>query len=425
VAGLTFRLSALWGVGWWLSHMIHLGAYVVGFGYVSINITADYLRLTQTEEAVTRLAALVESSDDAIISKTLDGTIMSWNQGAENLFGYSADEAHGQSGEFLVPPEQTDEETEIMDRIRNGLRDHYFETVRQKKDGTLMDVALSISPIEDGYGDMIGVSTIARDITERKKAVQEMKQLNKSLGLTVGQLRRTNQELQQFAHIVAHDLKTPLRAIAALTNWLLTDYSDKFDEQGKEQVQLLVVKAKQMASLIDDILQYCRLGRDNLEKKRVDLNIVVSDVIEMTTPPEHIEVIVESELPTILYEKTHIVQILQNLLSNAVKYLDKPDGTVRIGCLEQDDAWLFSVVDNGPGIDAMHFEKIFQMFQTLAPHEGIDSTGVGLAIVKKLVEVNGGKVWVESEVGEGSTFFFTVPKEVDVIETIEAVASSV
>lgn len=425
MAGLTFRLSVLWGVGWWLSHIIRLCAYVVAFGYVSINTTADYLRLIQTEEAVTRLAALVESSDDAIIGKTLDGTIVSWNQGAENLFGYSAEEAHGQSSEFLIPPERTDEETEIMGQIKNGQRDHYFETIRRKKDGTLMDVALSISPVEDSHGDMIGISAIARDITERKKAELEMEQLNRNLESTVGQLQRTNRELQEFAHIAAHDLKTPLRAIAALTNWLLTDYSDNFDDQGREQVELLVVKAKQMASLIDDILQYCRLGRENLEKKHVDLNAVVSDVIEVTTPPEHIEVIVENELPTILYEKTHIIQIFQNLISNAVKYMDKPDGYVRVGCAEQDDAWLFSVADNGPGIDQMHFERIFQMFQTLAPREGIDSTGIGLAIVKKLVEVNGGKVWIESKVGGGSTFFFTVPKHMAVMEAVEAVACSV
>ena len=120
-----------------------------------------------------------------------------------------------------------------------------------------------------------------------------------------------------------------------------------------------------------------------------------------------------------------IIQIFQNLISNAVKYIDKPTGCIRVGCAEQGNDWLFSVADNGPGIDPMHFERIFQMFQTLAPREGIDSTGVGLAIVKKLVEVNGGKVWIESKVGEGSTFFFAVPKEADVVETVEAVASLV
>lgn len=424
VAGLTYRLSGLWGVGWWLSHMTRLGAYVVAFGYVSINTTAEYLRLIQTEEAVTRLAALVESSDDAIIGKTLDGIIVSWNRGAENLFGYPAEQAHGQTGEFLIPPERTDEETEIMESIRSGRRDHYIETIRQRKNGMLIDVSLSISPIEDSHGDMIGISTIARDIRERKQAEQELGKLNKDLKLTVGELRRANQELQEFAHIAAHDLKTPLRAIAALTNWLLTDYADKFDEQGKEQVQLLVNKAKQMSALIDDILQYCKVGREKTGIKQVDLNTIVSDVIETTTAPENTQVTVENELPTILCEKTHIIQIFQNLIGNAVKYMNKPAGQVKVACAEQEDAWLFSVTDNGPGIDEMHFERIFQMFQTLAQRKGVESTGVGLAIVKKLVEMNGGQVWVESKVGEGSTFFFTVPKQAAGVHT-EALVGSV
>jgi light-regulated signal transduction histidine kinase (bacteriophytochrome) len=238
-------------------------------------------------------------------------------------------------------------------------------------------------------------------------------------------LKRTNKELQEFAHIAAHDLKTPLRAIAALTNWLLTDYSDKFDEQGKEQVRLLVDKAKQMASLIDDILQYCRLGQEKGGKEHVDLNPVVSDVIEVTTPPDHIQISIENELPTIPYKKTHIIQIFQNLIGNAVKYMDKPTGHIQVDCAEQDDSWLFSVMDNGPGIDEMHFDRIFQMFQTLAPREGVESTGVGLSIVKKIAEMNHGKVWVESQVGEGSTFFFTVPKQAAEIQTAEALVSAV
>jgi two-component system sensor kinase FixL len=411
VAGLTFRLSGLWGVGWWLSHMIRLGAYVVAFGYVSINVTAEYLRLIQTEEAVTRLAAMVESSDDAIIGKTIDGTIVSWNHGAENLFGYSANEAHGTKGGFLIPFERTYEETDMMESILNGQRDHYIETIRRKKDGTLIDVSLSMSPIEDSRGEMIGISAIARDISERKQAEYKLEDLNRNLKITIGQLKRTNKELQEFAHIAAHDLKTPLRAIATIADCLLMDYAEKFDQLGKEQVQLLVNKAKQMSMLIDDILKYCRLGRDKVGFKRADLNTVVSDVIEITTPPKNIQITIENKLPTILCEKTHILQIFQNLIGNAVKYMDKPAGEVRVACVERDDAWLFSVTDNGPGIEEMYFEKIFHMFQTIEPREGVDSTGVGLAIVKKIVEMNGGEVWVESKVGEGSTFLFTVPKQ--------------
>jgi PAS domain S-box-containing protein len=425
VAGLTFRLSGLWSVAWWLSHMVRLGAYVIAFGYVSINATAEYLRLIQTEEAVTRLAALVESSDDAIVGRILDGTIISWNQGAENLFGYTADEAHGTKGDFLIPFERTNEETDIMKRIKNGQKDQYIETIRRRKDGTTMDVSLSISPIRDAHGDMIGISTIARDITERKRAEQELEKLNRSLKLNVGELRRTNKELEEFAHIAAHDLKTPIRNIATLTDCLLIDYADKFDEQGKEQVRLLVTKAKQMVSLIDDILQYCRLGQEKAGKKQVDLNTVVSDVIEVIAPPENIHIHIENELPTIKCDKTQVIQVFQNLIGNAVKYMDKPEGHIKVTCSEQVDIWLFGIADNGPGIDEIHFEKIFKMFQTLEPRDGIESTGVGLSIVKKIVEMNHGEVWVESSISEGSTFFFTIPKQATAMQTVEAIAHAV
>jgi PAS domain S-box-containing protein len=425
VAGLTYRLSGLWGIGWWFSHIIRLGAYVVAFGYVTINTTAEYLRLIQTEEAVTRLAALVESSDDAIIGKTLDGTIVSWTHGAQNLFGYTAEEIHDQTGECLIPSERMDEETHIMDSIRSGRRDHYLETVRRKKDGTLIDVSLSISPIEDSHGDMIGISTIARDITERKQAEQEMKKLNNRLKSTVRELERANKELQEFTHIAAHDLKTPLRAIATLADWLRVDYIDKFDEQGREQVQILVDKAKQMTALIDDILRYCRLGQEKVKGNPVDLNAVVSGVIKDMIALENIQIGVENELPTILCNKTHVIQIFQNLIGNAIKYMDKPAGHIKVDCVEQDDSWMFSVEDNGPGIDEMYYEKIFHMFQTLEPREGVESTGVGLAIVKKIVEMNHGDVWIESKVGKGTTFFFTIPKQAVVGQPNEALMSSV
>jgi signal transduction histidine kinase len=165
-----------------------------------------------------------------------------------------------------------------------------------------------------------------------------------------------------------------------------------------------------MAALIDDILQYSRLGRETASKQPLDLNTIVSEVIAEIAPPENIEITVENELPTMMCGKTHIIQIFQNLVGNAVKYMDKPEGRIKVGCVERDDFWRFNVADNGPGIEQRYFEKIFNMFETLASRDGIESTGIGLAVVKKLVELNGGMVWVESTPGEGSTFFFTLPK---------------
>ncbi len=297
VAGLTYRLSGLWGVGWWLSHVVRLGAYVVAFAYVSINSGAEYLRLIQA-------------------------------------------------------------------------------------------------------------------IAERKRAEQQLEQSNKNLESAVRDLERANNELKNFAHIAAHDLKAPLRSIGTLAGWISNDYADKFDKEGKENIELMAAKAKQMAILVDDVLRYSKLGQEDFKKEPVALKAVVSAVVNEIAL-ENIEVSIADELPTLMCGRTHTWQIFQNLIGNAVKYMDKPNGRIQIGCIEQGDFWQLSIADNGPGIEQKSFEKIFQMFKTLKRRDGVESTGIGLAIVKKLVELNGGKVWVESEHGQGSTFFFTLPKSCD------------
>ncbi|UCC97480.1 MAG: hypothetical protein JSW66_16760 [Phycisphaerales bacterium] len=254
-------------------------------------------------------------------------------------------------------------------------------------------------------------SALLNMMADIQQAKRELEELNEDLESANRELTRTNKELQEFAYIAAHDLKTPLRAIGTLADWISTDYADRFDQQGKEQVRLLVTKAKQMAALIDDVLHYSSVGQSVQKSREVDLNPVLSEVIREIDPPSHIEVVVEQELPTIVCTETHIIQILQNLLGNAVKYMDKPGGRIKVGCVEQDGFWEFSVADNGPGIDKRHFDRIFKIFQTLSTSDRIESTGIGLSVVKKLVELNKGRVWLESEVGKGSTFFFTLPKQ--------------
>ena len=264
---------------------------------------------------------------------------------------------------------------------------------------------------EDLRTTTTSIENLDREIHERQKAEEALDDLNRKLEAANRELIRTNKELQEFAHIAAHDLKTPLRAIGTLADWIATDYADKFDEQGQEQVRLLVTKAKQMAALIDDILHYSGVGHSLQKPQPVDLNNLVAEVIAEIAPPDHIELAVQKDLPTIVGKKTHLIQIFQNLLGNAVKYMDKPRGNIKITCVEQEDSWTFSITDNGPGIDGRYFEKIFEIFQTLGRRGDGESTGIGLSIVKKLVELNNGRVWVESELGKGSTFFFTLPKQ--------------
>jgi signal transduction histidine kinase len=180
-----------------------------------------------------------------------------------------------------------------------------------------------------------------------------------------------------------------------------------------------------MQSLIDGVLQYSRVGRVKEEIIQIDLNELVPNIIDTLAPPENISITIENELPTIVCEKTRIIQVFQNLLSNAIKFMDKPQGQIKISCIEENGFWRFSIADNGPGIEEKHFEKIFRMFETLSPRNGFESTGVGLTLVKRIVEMYGGEIWLQSEPGSGSTFLFTLPKTVDLsVNNKQIVAAS-
>ncbi len=244
---------------------------------------------------------------------------------------------------------------------------------------------------------------LQEEIIQRQKSQEKMAQLLK-------EVESANQELNDFAYVVSHDLKAPLRGISSLSEWLLTDYADKFDDEGKQLINRLIARVKKLHNLIEAILQYSRVGRTKEERKQVNLNDVVTEVIELLQPLENIQIEVANELPVVYCDKTRIEQLFQNLLSNAIKFMDKPQGKIKIACIEDDSYWKFSIADNGPGIEKQHFVRIFQIFQKLSSSKDSDSTGIGLALVKKIVDIYGGDVWVESEVGQGSTFFFTLKK---------------
>jgi signal transduction histidine kinase len=265
---------------------------------------------------------------------------------------------------------------------------------------------------------------LTKEVAERKKAESALEDLNKDLEATIQELSRSNRELQDFAHITAHDLKAPLRAIGTLSEWLATSYAEKFDEEGKQQVKLLVGRAKRMSELIDGILRYSELARTKRKAEEVDLNMLLIEIIRGIELPENIEIIIKTKLPTVVYEETRMIQVFHNLLTNAVKYMDKTEGQIELNCVEENNFWKFSISDNGPGIAEKYFEKIFKLFQTLSPRDEVESTGIGLPLVKKIIETYGGKIWVESEVGTGSTFFFTLPRSLDAAENNRCLLSS-
>jgi signal transduction histidine kinase len=245
----------------------------------------------------------------------------------------------------------------------------------------------------------------ARDDLEDR--VQER---TKELAQANEELATINKELSDFAYVVSHDLKAPLRGIGSLATWLATDYEDVLDDTGKQQLQLLLDRAKRMETLIESILQYSRVGRLHESLENVDMNELVNSAIQMLSPPDNVSIMIEGRLPRVLCERTRMEQVLLNLLSNAIKFMDKPVGLVTVACEGSGDMWRFSVTDNGCGIDSRYYDQIFQIFQTLNPVDDKQSTGIGLTLVKKIVEMHGGTTWVESEVGKGSTFYFTLPR---------------
>ena len=279
-----------------------------------------------------------------------------------------------------------------------------------------LNIASHTSPEVPTYARE-SLETIAAQIGNalaRLTAEHEIRRLNAELETRVMQrtaeLEAANRELKDFAHIVSHDLKAPLRGISRLGQWLVEDYAAAFDDEGKNMVAMLIQRVKGMDSLIDGILEYSRVGRVVHESIPVDLNRLIPEVLEQIAAPPHIHVVIETPLPTVLGDKIRLFQVFQNLFSNAIRFMDKPAGQITIGCVDEDTQWRLSVKDNGPGIDPRHHERIFQIFQTIHARAELESTGVGLAIVKKIVEFYGGQVGVESTAGSGSTFWLTWPK---------------
>jgi light-regulated signal transduction histidine kinase (bacteriophytochrome) len=231
----------------------------------------------------------------------------------------------------------------------------------------------------------------------------------------IQELERTNQELQQFAYIISHDLKAPLRAINSLVPWIAEDYGPLFEEDGREQLDLLQGRVRRMDQLIEGVLHYSRIGRIREEWVAVNMHKMVTQVIVLLAPPAHIAIRLPGRLPVVMCEGVRMSQVFQNLLSNAIKFMDKPSGVIHILCEEEEACYRFGIRDNGPGIPAKDHERIFQIFQTLHAGDSYGSTGIGLTLVKKIVELHGGEIRVfspapGSDPPMGTLFAFTLPK---------------
>jgi PAS domain S-box-containing protein len=415
------------------------------FNLFSKEILEAREKLKKQAEEKTRL--IVDNAFDAIITMDAGGIITTWNPQAETIFGWGREQALGKKAfEAIIPQRYRSRyEKALSDFLDTGetpLFNRQIQITALKQNGDEFPIELAISPAQSDSAHIF--IAIIRDITERRQVEEELtkhrkhlqelvKERTAKLSMANQQLQKEivghkrseekkvqllkevesiNKELKDFAYIVSHDLKAPLRAISTLANWISTDYADKLDEDGKEQLELLISRAGRMHSLINSILEYSKVGRIREEKTEVNMNEVVVEVIDMIAPPNNIEITIVNKLPSIVCEKTRITEVFQNLLSNAISYMNKPEGIIRIGCTGDDGFWKFSVSDNGPGIEEKYFKKIFQIFQTLSPLDEHENTGIGLTLVKKIITMYGGDIWVESEVDKGSTFFFTLPKTI-------------
>ena len=339
----------------------------------------------KVEEEVNQLAKFPSENPNPVMRVTKDGTLIYANDASDVLLDFCECEIGKR-----IPQDWFQLSLEVFESGMNKNIEAQFG------DRTF---SLMLTPFSDaGYLNIYGL-----DITNRKQAEEHRIQL-------LEKLERTNRELNDFVYIASHDLRTPLRGIATLANWISTDFASKLDEEGREKVYLLTTRVNRMYNLLMGILQYSKLARTGEEKVMVDLNDVVTEIADAVNLTDKVKITIETKLPSIKCEKTLITQVFVNLIGNAVKYMDKPRGWVSVGCVEEEDSWKFSVSDNGPGIEKKYHEKIFKIFQTLSQRDEVERVGMGLAMVKKVVEMHDGKIWVESVPGQGSTFYFTLPK---------------
>jgi PAS domain S-box-containing protein len=365
-------------------------------------VVQDVTERKHAEAQEQRMVALVASADDAILSKSLEGTILSWNPGAEQLLGYRAAEIVGQPGALLLPDGRKEEEIAILEQIRRGERVKHFETVRRRKDGSLVEVSLTVSPIRNGAGAIIGASKIMRDITERKRYENELRRGNTELA-------QTNRELDEFVYTASHDLRSPLTAVGSVVQWILED-DHALSALSHERLLLIQARLGRMHQLLTDVRDFARAGREAMaEGSLLGAATLVAEVADTLHVPAGFRVVSDPSLETVLVGRVPLQQVLHNLISNAIKHHDQASGTITVSAQTRGAWYRFSVIDDGPGIPDEYHEVVFEMFQTLRPRDAVEGSGMGLAFVRKIVGKMSGRCGIEPVRGRGAHFWFDWP----------------
>lgn len=377
---------------------------VIGVSKIVRDISAQ----RKADEATRLLAAIVDSSDDAIVSKNLQGVVTSWNAGAQRVFGYTAEEMVGTPISRLFPVDRLNEEPMILERLKRGERVDHYQTIRVRKDGAFIHVSLTISPIKNAQGRIVGASKIARDITREIHAMEQLAKANE-------ELTRADRMKSEFLAVMSHELRTPLNSIIGFTGVIRQGRQGPVTEDQKKLLNLISASGKHLLHLINDLLDLSRIeaGRMDLEYETVNMADVIDDAVrtlELQASMKELKVHQSIELTEpVVTDPKRVFQVILNLLNNAIKFT--PQGSVTLRAYQQNDLVVVSVTDTGIGIPKEKQSALFQAFSQVegSSRRRFEGTGLGLYLCKKMIELLGGTIAMESEAGRGSTFTFSIP----------------
>jgi two-component system sensor kinase FixL len=387
-----------------------ISVFRLGAGQFFTGIVRDITERKRAEEELReteeRMRSIVDHVIDGIISIDEFGTIESFNPAAEKLFGYATSDVVGKNVKILMPePFHGEHDGYLANYLGSGVAKIIGigrEVIGRRKDGSTFPMDLAVS--EFHLGQRRYFTGIVRDISERKQSETELRK-------AIDELARSNLDLEQFAYVASHDLQEPLRAVSGCVQVLKKRYEGKLDARADELIAHTVDGARRMQTLIEDLLSYSRLSTRGKAFETCDCNAILDQALRNleVAIKESGAVVTSEKLPVVKADPSQLAHLLQNLLSNAIKFRSPQSPVIHVSVRRDGNSWLFSVKDNGIGIQPDYFDRIFVIFQRLHTRNEYAGTGIGLAVCKKIVERHGGHIWVESDPGSGSTFFFTIP----------------
>lgn len=372
----------------------------------------DVTDIKEAEKVKHYLATVVKQSSDAIYIHDEEGRIISWNEGAEKLYDYTEDEALKMKVWNIIPDYLQPHTQGLIRSVFDGHKINLLETRRVNKHGKLLDVLFSAAVVEDTHTRKKSMAITERDITEQKVADEQIKQLNSDLQANIVKLENANRDLETFSYSVSHDLRAPLRAVGGFARMLREDYATLIGKDGQRLIENIDVNIKKMNMLISELLEFAKLDSHVVQKKEVDCKALLEQVIKsLEQSTKHHAQIKIGNLPIAMADRVLLEQVWTNLLSNAVKYSSKKEQPiVEIGAEPGGLGTVYYIKDNGAGFSMQYVGKLFNTFQRLHSPAEFDGIGIGLAMVHRIIDKHGGKVWAEGEEDKGASFYFTLPE---------------